>query len=146
MSKGLNKVMLIGNLGQDVELSAMPNGDAVCTLSIATTESWKDKNTGEKVDKTEWHRVVAFKRMAEVCGEFLRKGSKVYIEGSLRTKKWEKDGVTRYTTEIVARDMQMLDSRQQQGEQEQGRSNENGSQSSYTAPPAPDNFSDDIPF
>lgn len=145
MAKGLNKVMLIGNLGQDVELGQLPNGDAACTLSIATTESWKDKNTGQQVEKTEWHRVVAFKRLAEVCNQFLRKGSKVYIEGSLRTRKWEKDGQTRYTTEIICKDMQMLDSRQQQGDNE-SRLNENGSQQSNTAPPAPESFDDDIPF
>ncbi len=145
MARGLNKVMLIGNLGQPVVLGTLPNGDAVCTLSIATTESWKDNKTGNQVDKTEWHRVVVFKRLAEVCEQFLKKGSKVYIEGNLRTRKWSKNGVDTWTTEIVAKDMQMLDSRQQQDDN-QGRENNNGSQQSYTAPPAPDNFSDDIPF
>lgn len=152
MAKGLNKVMLIGNLGQDVELSALPNGDAVCTLSIATTESWKDKNTGQRVEKTEWHRVVAFKRLAEVCNQFLSKGSKVYVEGSLRTRKWDKNGETRWTTEIVCKDMQMLDTKDKQDNNRS--SNANGSQQSYTAPASsqqhqpqpPDNFDEDIPF
>jgi single-strand DNA-binding protein len=154
MSKGLNKVMLIGNLGQDVVLSALGNGDSVCTLSIATTDSWKDKNTGQRVEKTEWHRVVAFKRLAEVCGQFLRKGSKVYIEGNLRTRSWEKDGQKKYTTEIICKDMQMLDGREKS--EDNSRVNNNGSQQSYTGgnqqqqgyqqPPPSDQFDDDIPF
>jgi len=114
MANGINKIILIGNLGRDVEASAMPNGDMVCTLSIATSESWKDKNTGQQMEKTEWHRVVAFKRLAEICGEYLRKGSKVYIEGRLRTRSYDKDGVKRWVTEVVAREMQMLDSQQAQ--------------------------------
>jgi single-strand DNA-binding protein len=158
MSKGINKVILIGHLGQEVELSALSNGDSVCTLNIATTDAWKDKNTGQRMEKTEWHRVVAFKRLAEVCGQFLRKGSKVYIEGGLRTRSWEKDGQKRYTTEIVCRDMQMLDARDKSSEktaENPSRLNNNGSQQSYTSPnqqgsqqqqPSPDQFDDDIPF
>ena len=149
MSNGLNKVMIIGNLGQDVVLSAMPNGESVCTLSIATTDSWKDKKTGQRQERTEWHRVVVFKRLAEVCGQFLKKGSKVYIEGSLRTRKWEKDGVDRYTTEIVCREMQMLDSREKKGDDNNNRLNNNGSQQSYAAPnnqEKPPEYDDDIPF
>lgn len=115
-SKGVNKVILVGNLGQDPEVRYMPNGDASCTISIATSESWKDKQTGEMREKTEWHRVVAFRRLAEIMGEYLRKGAKVYVEGSLRTRKWQdNNGQERYTTEIMANEMQMLDSRQGPG-------------------------------
>ncbi len=112
MARGVNKVILIGNLGGDPEVKYMPSGGAVTNINIATSESWKDKATGEKQERTEWHRVVFFNKLAEIVGEYLKKGSKVYVEGALRTRKWEdKDGVERYTTEIVARDMQMLDSR-----------------------------------
>ncbi|MFV2061772.1 MAG: single-stranded DNA-binding protein, partial [Gammaproteobacteria bacterium] len=112
MARGVNKVILIGNLGADPEVKYMPNGGAVANVTIATAESWKDKNTGEQVDKTEWHRVVFFRRLAEIVGEYLKKGSKVYIEGKLQTRKWQdKNGADRYTTEIVANEMQMLDSR-----------------------------------
>ncbi|MBA6414147.1 single-stranded DNA-binding protein [Parahaliea sp. F7430] len=113
MSKGsVNKVILVGNLGADPELRHMPSGGAVTNISIATSDSWKDKQTGQPQERTEWHRVVAFNRLAEIMGEFLRKGSKVYVEGSLRTRKWQgQDGQDRYTTEIVANEMQMLDSR-----------------------------------
>ena len=114
-SKGVNKVIIIGNLGQDPEVRHMPSGGAVTNISVATSESWKDKNTGEQQDKTEWHKVVFFNRLAEISGEYLKKGSKVYIEGSLRTRSWEKDGVTHYTTEIVANNMQMLDSKNDGG-------------------------------
>lgn len=114
---GINKVILVGNLGQDPEVRAMPNGDASCSLSIATSDSWKDKQTGEQRDKTEWHRVVAFRRLAEIMGEYLRKGSKVYIEGRLQTRKWkDQQGVDRYTTEILANEMQMLDTRANAGQ------------------------------
>jgi len=106
------KVILIGNLGKDPEVRYSPNGGAVTTISLATTESWKDKNTGENVDKTEWHRVVFFRRLAEIAGEYLKKGSKVFIEGKLQTRKWQdQQGQDRYTTEIVANEMQMLDSK-----------------------------------
>jgi len=111
MARGINKVILVGNLGQDPETRYMPSGGAVTNLSIATSESWKDKETGEQKERTEWHRVVFFGRLAEIAGEYLKKGSKVYVEGQLRTRKWEKDGLERYSTEIVAKEMQMLDSR-----------------------------------
>ena len=112
MSKGVNKVILLGNLGQDPMIRYSPQGSAMATLSIATTESWKDKTSGEKQEKTEWHRVVAFGRIAEVMGEYLKKGAQVYIEGKLQTRKWQdKDGQDKYTTEIVCFDMQMLGSR-----------------------------------
>lgn len=112
MARGINKVILVGNIGSDPEVRHMPNGNAVATLSLATSESWKDKTTGEKQEKTEWHRVVLFNRLGEIAGEYVRKGSKIYIEGSLRTRKWQdQQGVEKYTTEIVASDMQLLDSR-----------------------------------
>ena len=113
---GVNKVIILGNLGQEPEIKYMPNGKAVINISVATSESWKDKNTGEKREKTEWHRIVAFERLAEIIGEYLHKGSKVYIEGKLQTRKWQaEDGSDRYSTEIVAREMQMLDSRGDSG-------------------------------
>jgi single-strand DNA-binding protein len=119
MSRGINKVILVGNLGNDPETKYSASGSAITNLSVATSESWKDKQTGEPVEKTEWHRVVGFNRLAEIMGEYLRKGSKVYIEGQLQTRKWQdKEGSDRYTTEIVARDMQMLDSRADQGVQQ----------------------------
>ena len=112
MARGVNKVILVGNLGQDPEVKYMPSGQAVCNISIATTESWNDKTSGEKVEKTEWHRAVFFRRLAEIAGEYLRKGSQVYIEGRLQTRKWQdQSGNDRYTTEIVANDMQMLGSK-----------------------------------
>ncbi len=112
MARGINKVILIGNCGQDPETRFMPNGNAVANLSIATSETWKDKQTGQQQERTEWIKVVFFNRLAEIAGEYLKKGSKVYIEGSLRTRKWQnKEGVDQYTTEIVANEMQMLDSR-----------------------------------
>lgn len=118
MARGINKVIVVGNLGHDPETRYMPSGGAVTNISVATSESWKDKDTGQKQERTEWHRVIFFNRLAEIAGEFLRKGSKVYIEGSLRTRKYQKDGQDHYTTEIVAREMQMLD----------GRSDANGGQ------------------
>ena len=112
MAKGINKVILVGNLGNDPEVKYMPSGGAVTNISIATTDSWKDKNTGERVDKTEWHRVVFFNRLAEIAGEYLKKGSQVYVEGALRTRKWQdQSGQDKYTTEIVGSEMQMLGSR-----------------------------------
>ena len=108
---GINKVILVGNLGQDPEVKYTAGGAAVTTLSLATSESWKDKDTGTDQEKTEWHRVVLWRRLAEIAGEYLKKGSKVYIEGQLQTRKWEQDGQTRYTTEVVGKDMQFLDSR-----------------------------------
>ncbi len=114
--RGINKVIILGNLGNDPETRYMPSGGAVTNISVATSESWKDKQTGQETERTEWHRVVFFNRLAEIAGEYLRKGSKVYIEGSLRTRKWQdQNGQDRYTTEIVASDMQMLDSRGESG-------------------------------
>ena len=112
MARGVNKVILIGNLGADPETRAMPSGTTVANLRVATSESWRDKQTGEQQERTEWHRVALFGRLAEVAGEYLRKGSQVYIEGSLRTRKWQdKEGKDRYSTEIVGNDLQMLGSR-----------------------------------
>lgn len=116
MARGVNKVILVGNCGQDPEVRYMPSGGAVTNLSIATSESWKDKNTGAQQERTEWHRVVFFNRLAEIVEQYVKKGTKLYVEGSLRTRKWQgQDGQDRYTTEIVASDMQMLDSRGSQG-------------------------------
>lgn len=115
MSRGINKVILVGNLGNDPETRSLPDGGAVTNITVATSESWKDKNTGQQVDKTEWHRVVFFRKLAEIAGHYLRKGSKVYIEGKLRTRQYEKDGQKHYATEIVADVMQMLDSRGETG-------------------------------
>ena len=173
-SRGVNKVILVGNLGNDPETRAFPSGDMVTNITLATSETWKDKQTGQPQEKTEWHRVVFHRRLAEIAGEYLHKGSKVYIEGSLQTRKWQgKDGQDRYTTEIVAREMQMLDSRGagQGGGQSGAQSNYNqgGGQSNYnqgggqqpaaaqnqaSAPAAAGNapaadfgdFDDDIPF
>ena len=115
MARGsINKVIIIGTLGRDPEMRFLPNGNAVCSMSLATDEGYKDKNTGQQVDKTEWHRVEAFGRLAEIIGEYLKKGSKCYIEGKLRTDEYEKDGIKRYSTKIIANEMTMLDSRNSQ--------------------------------
>ncbi|GIZ53447.1 single-stranded DNA-binding protein [Noviherbaspirillum aridicola] len=112
----VNKVIIVGNLGRDPETRYMPNGDAVTNVAVATTESWKDKNTGEKKELTEWHRITFYRKLAEIAGQYLKKGSQVYVEGRLQTRKWtDKDGVERYTTEIIADTMQMLGSRQGSG-------------------------------
>lgn len=111
MARGVNKVILIGNLGKDPELKYFPNGDAFCNLTLATSESWTDKASGEKKERTEWHNLVFTRKLAEIVGQYLKKGAKIYVEGSLRTRKWEKDGVDRYTTEIQVSEMQMLDGR-----------------------------------
>ena len=112
MARGINKVILIGNLGQDPETRTMPSGMTVANLRIATSENWKDKQTGEQKERTEWHTVACFGRLGEIAGEYLRKGSQVYIEGSLRTRKWQdKEGKDRYTTEVIADEMQMLGGR-----------------------------------
>ena len=153
-SRGINKVILVGNLGQDPEVRYMPNGGAVCNITLATSESWKDKNTGEQHEKTEWHRVVAFRRLAEIMGEYLKKGSKVYIEGKLQTRKWQdQQGQDRYTTEIIADEMQMLDSRggsaefgSSQGAPSRGAPQQQRSQPAAAAPPSDPGFEDDIPF
>jgi len=143
MARGVNKVILVGNLGADPEVKYMPNGNAVANVTVATSESWKDKQSGEQKDKTEWHRVVFFRRLAEIAGEYLKKGSQIYIEGKLQTRKWQdKNGNDRYTTEIIANEMQMLGGRG-------GGSGDFGAASS-AASPAPaatvDEFDDDIPF
>lgn len=148
MARGVNKVILIGNLGKDPEVRYMPSGSAVTNVTIATSESWKDKQSGEQQERTEWHNVVFFNRLAEIAGEYLKKGSKVYVEGSLRTRKWQdKEGKDRYTTEIVAGEMQMLDSRGAGGGASEAR--EGGSGSWQKEPPATEaagEFDDDIPF
>jgi single-strand DNA-binding protein len=157
MARGINKVILIGNLGADPETRAMPSGTTVANLRVATSESWRDKQTGEQQERTEWHRVALFGRLAEIAGEYLRKGSQVYIEGSLRTRKWQdKQGNERYSTEIVGNDLQMLGGRGGGG----GAAGASGSESvSRSSAPAPsfaeesagggsrsEEFDDDIPF
>jgi len=120
-SRGVNKVIIVGNLGQDPEVRFMPNGSAVANFTVATSETWKDKQTGEQKEKTEWHRIVIYQRLAEIAGEYLKKGSKVFLEGRLQTRKWQnQQGADQYTTEIVANEMQMLDSRGQGGGQQGG--------------------------
>ena len=121
MARGVNKVILIGNLGADPETRFMPSGGAVTNIRLATSETWKDRQTGQQQERTEWHRVVFFNKLGEIAGEYLKKGSKVYVEGSIRTRKWQgQDGQDRYTTEIVANEMQMLDGRGGGGYQNQG--------------------------
>jgi len=164
MARGVNKVILIGNCGGDPETRYLPSGGAVTNVTLATSESWKDKQTGQQQERTEWHRVVFFNRLGEIAGEYLKKGSKVYVEGSLRTRKWQdKDGVDKYTTEIVASEMQMLDSKGGGGAPMGSGGGSSGyeSQAPRSAPrqqtPAPtgndapppanfDDFDDDIPF
>lgn len=170
---GVNKVIIVGNLGNDPEVRYSNNGAAIANISVATSDSWKDKNTGERQERTEWHRIVMFNRLGEIAGEYLKKGSKVYIEGKLQTRKWQdQQGNDRYSTEIVADQMQMLDSRgggmgggqgggggyQQQGggqnqygggQQQQGGGQQYGGNQPQQAPsqPAPaTDFDDDIPF
>lgn len=142
MSRGVNKVILIGNLGQDPEVRYMQNGGAVANITVATSESWKDKGTGEQQKKTEWHRVTFYRKLAEIAGEYLKKGSKVYVEGKLQTRKWQDDkGVDRYTTEIIASQMQMLDSRGSSPAQDNhNQAKSNGYQ------PQQNDFDDDTPF
>jgi len=150
MAKGVNKVIIVGNLGKDPEVRYMPSGSAVTNVTIATSESWKDKQSGEKQERTEWHTVVFFNRLAEIAGEYLKKGSKVYVEGSLRTRKWQDktSGQDRYSTEIVASEMQMLDSRGGGGAggQSQGGGSAPSNQSSAQPAQNFDDFDDDIPF
>jgi single-strand DNA-binding protein len=167
MARGINKVILVGNLGNDPETRFMPNGNPVTNISIATSESWKDKQSGQQQERTEWHRIVFFNRLAEIAGEYLKKGSKVYIEGALRTRQWDKEGQKHYSTEIIANEMQMLDGRNDGGmgggfnqnnqppntgggssEFGSGGGQGNGSQGGsqdFSAPP-PEAFDDDIPF
>jgi single-strand DNA-binding protein len=141
MARGVNKVIIVGNCGQDPETKSLANGSAVTNLSIATSESWKDKESGETQERTEWHKVVFFNRLAEVAGEYLRKGSKVYIEGALRTRKWQdQSGQDKYSTEIVASEMQMLDSRgdspqAQQQQQQQPQQQQAPQQQQYQQAP-----------
>jgi len=144
----LNKVQLIGNVGKDPETKYLSNGDAVTNLSLATTESWKDKNSGEKVEKTEWHRLVFFRKIAEIAGQYCVKGKQIYVEGRIQTRKYEKDGVTHYSTEIVCDQMKLLGSKPRDGE-------DGGETTSSKPAPAkaqgspqidPDSLDDDIPF
>lgn len=163
MARGVNKVILIGNLGQDPEVRFTPNGNAVANVTLATSASWRDKQTGELQERTEWHRIAFFNRLAEIVGEYLRKGSKVYIEGSLRTRKWQdKNGVDRYTTEIIANEMHMLDNHRgaNNGENHSNQPNKAASGSYKQSGFSPNtkassvsgddtlisNFDDDIPF
>lgn len=158
MARGVNKVILIGNCGADPETRYMPNGGAVTNITLATTQTWRDRENGEQNERTEWHKVVFFRRLAEIAGEYLKKGSKVYIEGSLRTRQWERDGQKHYSTEIIADEMQMLDSRGAGtgggGDYDSG---DGGDKGGYDAPnpdqqvtgnqaPPADDFDDDIPF
>lgn len=162
--RGLCKVILVGNLGQNPEVRYMPQGGAVANISIATSESWRDKATGEMKEQTEWHRVVIYQRLAEIAGEYLRKGSKVYIEGKLKTRKWtDKEGVERYTTEIIANELQLLDSRNESQSPDFGTNHEQYPQTptntmfpsgkggtmggfNKSASMDDDSFLDDIPF
>lgn len=154
MARGVNKVILVGNLGKDPEIKYTASGAAIANLTLATSESWNDKQSGEKVEKTEWHRVVAFQRLAEIMGEYLRKGSQVYIEGKLQTRKWQdQNGQDRWTTEVVANDMQMLGARGGEGGgQPQGggggfRKNPEQQQQAPAKPAFDNDFADDdIPF
>lgn len=154
----VNKVILVGNLGADPETRYMPNGDAVVNIRLATTESWKDKASGEKREITEWHRVVFYRKLAEIAGQYLKKGSQVYIEGRIRTRKWQgQDGQDRYTTEIEAQEMQMLGRREGMGQSYEGGSRDSGASrpaarpSAQSAPPMSSgggfgDVEDDIPF
>jgi len=171
MARGVNKVILVGTCGQDPEVRYLPNGNAVTNLSLATSEQWTDKQSGQKVERTEWHRVSLFGKVAEIAGEYLRKGSQVYIEGKLQTREWEKDGIKRYTTEIVVDmqgTMQLLGGRPQGDQQGQGGMSNSAPRPQQSRPqpsqqpqresrpapqqaapqPAPDfdSFDDDIPF
>jgi single-strand DNA-binding protein len=169
MARGVNKVILIGNCGGDPETRYLPSGGAVTNVTLATSESWKDKTSGQQQERTEWHRVVFFNRLGEIAGEYLKKGSKVYVEGSLRTRKWQdKDGVDKYTTEIVASEMQMLDSKggagggmgggggsnygsanESQAPRPAARQQSNAPANNNNDAPPPanfDDFDDDIPF
>ena len=161
MARGINKAILIGNLGRDPEVRYSANGTAIANVTIATTDSWKDRQSGERQERTEWHKVVFFSRLAEIAGEYLKKGSKVYIEGRIQTRKWQdQSGADRYTTEIVANDMQMLDSRQggdfrairrpaaraTYGRARARRGREPLPPPGRAGQPAANDFDDDIPF
>lgn len=152
MARSVNKVTLIGNLGNDPDMKALPSGSQVANLSIATTDSWRDKGSGEMQERTEWHRVVFFDRTAEICGQYLKKGARIYVEGSLRTRQWEQDGQKRYTTEIVGRELMMLDGRGDGDSSPMGAPSRPQSSAPASPPrpvsqPMPDpNLDDDIPF
>lgn len=154
MSRGVNKVILVGHLGKDPEVKYLPSGSAVANVTIATSESWKDKQSGDKQERTEWHNVVFFGKLAEIVGEYLKKGAQAYVEGSLRTRKWQdKEGKDRYTTEIVASEMQMLGSKQGGGggasasyNSHEDSSSARGSAAPSASAGAPADFDDDIPF
>jgi single-strand DNA-binding protein len=147
MARGINKVILVGNLGADPDTRYMPSGSAVTNLSIATSESWKDKQTGEQKERTEWHKVAMFNRLAEIAAEYLRKGSQVYIEVKLRTRKWQdRDGNDRWTTEVIADEMQMLGGRGGGGGAAPMSSGPDSGPPSGPPDTGPDDFDDDIPF
>jgi single-strand DNA-binding protein len=149
MARGINKVILVGNLGQDPETRYMPSGKAVTNLRLATTDSWKDKQTGEQREQTEWHSIVMYDRLAEIAAEYLRKGSQIYVEGRLKTRKWQdKEGRDRYTTEIVAGEMQMLGSRggERGGGEPRSEPKAAAAQERSAQPAAAGEFDDDIPF
>lgn len=150
-SRGINKVILVGNVGQDPETRYMPNGNAVTNISIATSETWKDKNTGEQQERTEWHRVTFYQRLAEIVAEYVKKGTKLYVEGRLQTRSWEQDGVKKYATDIIANEMQMLDSRGSAGDsyspsQSQSAPPPKNETPTQQVPVDADSFDDDIPF
>ncbi len=148
MARGVNKVILIGNLGKEPEVRYTPSGLAVANVTLATSESWKDKQSGEMQERTEWHRVVFYQRLAEIAGEYLRKGSKVYVEGRLQTRKWQDKttGQDKYTTEIIADNMQMLDSKGGSGGGDSSYEKPAAATATAEAAPALDSFDDDIPF
>jgi single-strand DNA-binding protein len=148
----LNQVQLIGRLGQDPEVKYLPNGDAVCNVSVATSEKWKDKASGEQKEKTEWHRVVIFGKLAEIAGEYLRKGALVFFQGKIETRQWEKDGEKRYSTEIRANQMTMLGGKEEGGAPRQQAAPQQGAARNASAPqptknpPVKPDTGDDIPF
>ena len=143
---GINKVIIVGNLGSDPEIRTMPNGEQVANITVATSESWTDKNTGERKEQTEWHRIVLYRRLAEIAGQYLHKGSQVYIEGRLKTRKWQdNNGQDRYTTEIQGDNLQMLGGRNQDAAQNQPPKQQDKQQKAQSEPPV-DAFDDNIPF
>lgn len=148
MARGVNKVILVGNLGSNPEVRYTPSGSAVASASLATSENWKDKQSGEAQEKTEWHRLVFFNRLGEIAGEYLKKGSKVFVEGKLQTRKWQdKNGQDRYTTEIIVNEMQMLDSKMSANDGISNSANTPTDNNMFTQEPAMEiDFADDIPF
>ena len=143
MARGVNKVIIVGNLGADPDAKSMPSGNMVANFSVATSESWNDKDTGERQEKTEWHRVVFFGRLAEIADQYLKKGSQVYVEGKLQTRKWEdREGNERWTTEIVGSQLEMLGDRMSSGSNQSNNMNQSTSKSNFSN----DEFDDDIPF